>query len=90
MPKREKHIIKRSLAEAGPDRTDHRRVRALTDEDIERVVASDPDGAERLFREALAVPVRQGLRWTWVPHEGLGQVFRRRGDLTRAIESFAL
>jgi uncharacterized protein (DUF4415 family) len=59
MPKREKHIIRRSLAEAGPDRTDHRRVRALTDEDIERAVASDPDAAPLLdaawFASARAV-----------------------------------
>ena len=59
--KNEKHIVRVSLAEAGTGRTDWARVDALTDEDIDKAIAEDPDAAPILdaewFRQAeLVIP----------------------------------
>ncbi len=57
--KNEKHIVRVSLAEAGTGRTDWARVAALTDEEIEKAIAEDPDAApildEEWFRQAEVV-----------------------------------
>lgn len=55
----EKRTAKRSPRSTGPGRTDWDRVNALTDKDIERAVAEDPDAApildEEWFRTAEVV-----------------------------------
>ncbi len=54
--KKEKHIVSVSAADLRPGRTDWARLKALTDEDIERAIAEDPDSAPPLdadwFRNA--------------------------------------
>lgn len=44
-------IVRRSQGETLPDRTDWERVRALTDADIEKAIAEDPDAAPLLDEE---------------------------------------
>jgi uncharacterized protein (DUF4415 family) len=44
----EERIVKRSLTSTIPNKTDWRRVDALTDEEIERAIDDDPDAAPRL------------------------------------------
>ncbi len=48
MDKTKSGIVRRSLSERRPGRTDWDRVRALTDADIEQAVAGDPDAAAAL------------------------------------------
>jgi uncharacterized protein (DUF4415 family) len=57
----EKRIVRVSADNLGPGRTDWARVEALTDEEIERAIAEDPDAAPPLdaewFRNAeLVIP----------------------------------
>jgi uncharacterized protein (DUF4415 family) len=59
--KNEKHIVSVSEDDLRPGRTDWKRLDALTDEDIERAIAEDPDAAPPLdaewFRNAeLVIP----------------------------------
>lgn len=49
-----KHIVRRSLTSKVPDRTDWKRVRAMTGKDIERSIAADPDAAPLLDAEWFA------------------------------------
>jgi uncharacterized protein (DUF4415 family) len=61
--KNEKRIVRVSATELKRGRTDWARVDALTDEDIERAIAEDPDAAPMLdeawFRNAeLVIPTK--------------------------------
>jgi uncharacterized protein (DUF4415 family) len=47
----DKHIVKRSLSDRRPGKTDWARVDALTDSDIEKAIAGDPDAAPLLDEE---------------------------------------
>lgn len=47
----EKNIVRRSLSDRRPGKTDWARVDALTDADIEKAVAEDPDAAPLLDEE---------------------------------------
>jgi uncharacterized protein (DUF4415 family) len=46
--KNEKHIVRVSASSRKPGRTNWERLAALTDEDIERAIAEDPDSAPPL------------------------------------------
>jgi uncharacterized protein (DUF4415 family) len=56
---REKGIVRRSLKQLKPGKTDWAAVDALTDEDIEKAIAEDPDAApildEEWFKRAVVV-----------------------------------
>lgn len=55
----EKHIVRRSLSDRRPGKTDWGRVDALTDADIEKAITEDPDAApildEEWFRTAKVI-----------------------------------
>ncbi len=48
MSARDKRIVRRSRISAARDRTDWKRLKALTDREIQRAVAEDPDAAPLL------------------------------------------
>jgi uncharacterized protein (DUF4415 family) len=48
MPRSAKHIVRSSLGSGRPSKTDLRRLRALTDQQIADAVASDPDAVPDL------------------------------------------
>jgi uncharacterized protein (DUF4415 family) len=50
----EERIVRRSATSAGPNKTDWKRVDALTDEDIERAIREDPDAAPLLDEDWFA------------------------------------
>ena len=63
---KDRDIIRRSASELRPGKTDWARVDALTDEDIQKAIASDPDAAPELddewFRNAvLDVPAKVAM-----------------------------
>lgn len=56
------HLVRRSLDDPNRGHTDWERVRSLTDEDIEKAIANDPDAAPITTDFSAAKIVRAGQR----------------------------
>lgn len=79
----EKNIVRRSLGDIVGDKTDWERVDALTDEEIERAVAEDPDAPELLdaewFRTAELVVPGEKKRITLRVNQDVIDYFKQKG-----------
>lgn len=78
-----KRIVRRSLSSTAPDRTDWKRVRALTAKDIKRAIAEDPDAAPLLdtewFSSATIIDPPEKERITIRLDRDILDFFRTRG-----------
>lgn len=95
-----RHIVRKSLAGLGKGKTDWARVEALTDADIEKAIAEDPDAApildEEWFKNAEIVfpPGKSALSLrvdsdvlAWFKNQGKGYQSRMNAVLRAYMEA---